>query len=115
MPVGFYFDHNVSRAISEGLRRRGVDVLTAFEDEAQRLPDAELLDRATTLGRVLFSMDMDFIGEARRRQTDGAPFGGVVVGRQGLPIGLCVEQLELLAKAGELEDFSDTLLFLPLR
>jgi hypothetical protein len=54
LPVKLYFDHNVSRAISQGLRLRGVDVLTAYEDRNQRLPDPELLDRAHALGRVLF-------------------------------------------------------------
>ncbi len=115
MPVSLYFDHNINRAIAQGLRRRGVDVLTAAEDGAHRLPDDKLLDRATALGRVLVSADTDFIEEAHRRQTNGVPFSGVVIGRQGLPIGLCVEQLELIAKVSEPDDFSDTLVFLPLR
>ncbi len=32
-----------------------MDVLTAHEDQASELPDPELLDRATALGRVLFT------------------------------------------------------------
>ena len=52
-------DVYVRRAISDGLRRGGVDVLTAQDDESTRLPDPELLDRATELGRVLFSQDDD--------------------------------------------------------
>lgn len=71
MTVGLYFDHNVSRAITQGLRLREVDVLTAYEDGAHLLPDPELLDRATALGRPLFTSDEDLIVEARRRQRDG--------------------------------------------
>lgn len=114
-PVRLYFDHNVKRAITQGLRLRGVDVLTALEDSAHHLTDPVLLDRATTLGRVLFSSDVDLIVEARRRQAEGVTFVGVLFAPQSLPVGLCVEQIELLAKAGEPKDFLDSLLFLPLR
>lgn len=115
MPVGFYFDHNVSRAIAQGLRLRGVSVLTAFEDGAHARTDAEILDRATATGRVLFSADVDLIVEARQRQTTSVPFSGVVYASQRLAVSLCIEQLELLAKAGERSDFMNSLVFLPLR
>jgi hypothetical protein len=36
-------------------RLHGVDVLTAYEDGADHMPEAELLDRAGQLGRVLFT------------------------------------------------------------
>ena len=39
-------DQHFPRAITEGLRRRGVDVITAFEDGADKMEDAELLERA---------------------------------------------------------------------
>jgi hypothetical protein len=32
MAVALYMDHQVERAITSGLRLRGVDVLTAYED-----------------------------------------------------------------------------------
>jgi hypothetical protein len=101
--------------VAHGLRLRGIDVLTAFEDGAHRLPDPELLDRATALGRVLVSSDWDLVIEARRRQRDGVPFAGVVFVPQALAIGLRVEQLELLAGAGNARKFFDSLTFLPLR
>jgi len=113
LPVRYYLDHNVKRAVAEGLRLRGVDVLTASEDGAQRLSDPELLDRATTLARVLFSTDKDLIIEARRRQRFGERFTGVVYAPQQIPIGYCVHQLEIVAKAGRPEDLADSLLFLP--
>ncbi len=48
--------HNVHRAITRGVRLRGVDVLNADEDESHALPDDELLMRATSLSRVLVSL-----------------------------------------------------------
>jgi len=71
-------DVHVPRAITEGVRLRAVDVLTAKEDGARQLGDAELLDRATVHGRVLFTRDADLLTEAGRRQADGRHFGGVV-------------------------------------
>ena len=41
MAVRFYLDVHVPRAIALGLRLRGVDVLTAQDDGAERLADAE--------------------------------------------------------------------------
>jgi len=55
MSVAFYMDEHVPRAISVGLRLRGVDVLTAQEDGLRNTPDAVLLDRATAIGRVTFT------------------------------------------------------------
>ncbi len=60
-------DHHVPRAITNGLRLRGVDVLTAHEDKASRLRDPALLDRATELERVLFTQDDDLLTEATQR------------------------------------------------
>jgi predicted nuclease of predicted toxin-antitoxin system len=71
--VRLYTDVHVHRAITEGLRLRGVDVLTAQEDGARRLPDGELLNRATALGRVLFTQDVDLLREAAQRQRRGGP------------------------------------------
>ena len=53
-------DQHVPRAISVGLRLRGVDVVTAFEDGASEMNDSELLNRASELGRVLFTRTMTF-------------------------------------------------------
>jgi hypothetical protein len=39
-------DVHVPRAITEQLRRRNIDVLTAVEDAAEELPDDQLLGRA---------------------------------------------------------------------
>lgn len=59
MPIRLYMDQHVPRAITVGLRLRDIDVLTAFEDAASMFGDADLLERATALGRVLFSQDDD--------------------------------------------------------
>src|ERR1035438_6833987 len=68
-----YMDVHIPRAITEGLRLRGVDVLTAQKDGSGEVSDSDLLTRASSLGRVLFSMDADLLCEASRRQAEGGP------------------------------------------
>ncbi len=77
MSVALYMDVHVRWAITAGLRRRGVDVLTAQEDGAARFEDPALLDLATELGRILVSQDDDLLQEASRRQARGERFSGV--------------------------------------
>lgn len=113
--IAFYLDAHIPRAIALGLRMRGIDVLTAQEDGAAMFSDAELLDRATTLGRVLFTFDDDLLAEAAKRQRLGQPFSGVVYAHPlRVTIGQCIHDLELVAKAGEPEDLRNQVLFLPL-
>lgn len=82
MSVRLYMDVHVRRAVTAELRLRGVDVLTAQEDGTGELPDPELLDRATELGRVLFTQDDDLLREAKRRQQTGESFAGIIFAHQ---------------------------------
>ena len=115
MAISFYMDHNVPKAISVSLRLRNVDVITAWEDGGSELPDDRLLDRAYEINRVLFTHDDDFLAEAARRRQSGASFASVVFARQHqLSVGKIVEDLETIAKAGDLEDLKNCVIFLPL-
>jgi hypothetical protein len=115
MPIAFYMDHHVPRAIAFGLRLRGVEVITADEDGASELDDAALLNRAGALQRVLFTRDDDLLAEVTKRQRDGSSFHGVIYAHQlRVSIGTCVRSLEIIAKVGEPEDFISRIVFLPL-
>ena len=106
---------HVPHTITLGLRLRRVEVLTAYEDDASQLDDTALLDRAGELRRVLFTQDDDLLVEAARRQRDGIPFQGVIYAHQlRVTIGRCVQDLDIIAKTGELEDLQNEVLFLPL-
>lgn len=108
-------DQHVQRAVTIGLRRRGIDVLTAFEDGASELDDPALLDRAIALGRVLFTQDDDHLAEAARWQGEGGTFAGVVYAhQQRVTVGVCVERLELIATVLEPEEIADRVIYLPL-
>ncbi len=97
-----------------GLRRRGIDVLSAYEDGAHEMEDAALLDRAQELGRVLFSRDDDLVREATRHQREGLSFSGVIYAHQrDVSIGRCTLDLYLIAEASEPEELRDRVIFLP--
>jgi hypothetical protein len=97
------------------LRLRAVDVLTVQEDGRSGATDSEVLDRATELGRVLFSRDVDLLIEAQVRQTAGEEFAGVIYAHQlRVSIGECVRDLELCANASKLDEWTSRVEYLPL-
>ncbi len=114
MAVGIYLDVHIPRAITNGLRLRGVDVLTAQEDGTITLTDSKLLDRATESGRILYSQDDDLLVEANYRLQENINFSGVIYSHQlSSPIGRCVEDLEIIAKSLEPEDIANRIEFIP--
>ena len=115
MTSAFYFDAHVPRAIARGLRRREVDVLTAQEDGAMQSTDPEILNRATALDRLVFTMDQDFLVEAARRSAARQTFSTVVFARpHEITIGRCIRDLELIARLITPEERQDQVLYLPL-
>ena len=108
-------DVHVPASITRGLRRRGVDVLTAQQDGAILYADADLLDRAGELGRLIFLMDADFLAEAARRQRLGLPFTSVVYVRfLDALIGRCIDDLILLSEPTTEEERTGRIIYLPL-
>src|SRR3990172_6463090 len=113
MAILLYMDHNVPRAITDGLRARGVDILTAFEDGTSEMDDSELLERAAALGRVLFTRDYNLLQEATKRQRNRVPFNGVIYAHQlRVSIGMCVRDLEVIAKVRKYDDLQNRVEFL---
>ena len=107
-----YMDEHVPKAITIGLRLRGIDVLTVQEDNFMSKPDPELLDRALYLKRVIFTHDDDLLVEATKRQHSGQVFYGHHL---RVSIGACIKDLELLAKYGDIEEIKNQVIFLPLK
>jgi hypothetical protein len=115
MSVALYMDAHVHSAVTEQLRRRGVDVVTAQDDDSDNLGDEELLSRSTTLGRVMFTFDIRFKARAEDWQRRGKSFAGLVWGHpMRLTIGQMVLDLELVAKATDPLDWQNTIERLPL-
>ena len=73
-----------------------------------------LLDRATSLARVLFSQDQDLLAVAQQRLQAGHDFAGVVYAHQmTISIGQAIRDLELLAKVLDPSDMRNRVEYLP--
>jgi len=108
-------DEHVPSAITTALRALGVDVITAQEDGRDHTPDPIVLDRATALGRVVFTRDADFLAEGARRQRASESFAGIIYAHQlKVLIGRCISDLELIAKVCDLAEYKDHVEYLPL-
>ena len=115
MSVHLYFDVHDTSAIADGLRLRGVDVLTSQEDGTAEFEDSALLDRSTELERILVTQDEDFLKEATRRHRAGEAFFGIVYAHQlYVTIGECVADLEIIAKGSEPDEWVNHVEYLPL-
>jgi len=109
-------DEHVPRAITIGLRLRGIDVLTVQEDNLSGKSDPELLDRAVYLKRAMFSHDDDLLAEATKRQRNSQNFYGIIYAHHlKVSIGTCIKDIELIAKLGEVEEIKNQVIFLPLK
>ena len=116
MPVRLYLDVHVDKAIHDQLRLRDVDVLRAQDDSAAEFTDDRLLLRAMELGRLLFTQDLRFKALAEEWQRTGKQFNGLLFGNQlGVTVGAYVKDLELIAKATELEEWTNLVQHLPYR
>ena len=88
----FYLDEHVPRAVAEGLRRRGIDVLRAQEAGMLEAADEEHLALALREGRVVVTQDADLL----RLHAAGRAHAGIVYAPQGTPIGAIIRGLMLI-------------------
>ncbi len=115
MWLRYYMDVHIPAAITESLRRRGVDVLTSQEDGTREVTDELLLQRAAELGRVLFSQDQDLLRIAHQRQSSHEAFPGLVFSPQrGASVGRLIDELELIAKCARRDEAANQVIYLPL-
>ncbi len=116
MALPIYMDAHVPAAITAGLRRRGIDVLTSQEDGTDRWADDRLLGRATALERVFFTQDDDLLRLAAVWQQQGQTFSGVIYAHQlSAGIGALVKDLELILSCCFPSEFADRVMHLPLK
>lgn len=90
--IKLYMDENVSKVITEGLRRRGIDVITAQEANMLAKSDEMHLEFSTKEGRVIFTHDADFL----RLNAKGYPHKGIVYAPQQASIRKIISGLILI-------------------
>jgi Domain of unknown function (DUF5615) len=112
--ISYYMDHHVPAAVTAGLRRLGVDVLTAFEDGWAEAEDEALLARAHDLGRTVYTQDDDFLAIAHEWLIAGRESAGVVFAAQmGITVGQAIRDLELIARALDAAEMINRIEFIP--
>ena len=113
--VSFFFDQHVPAAVANGLRVRGVDVLTAWQDGSSAMEDEPLLERVQVLSRVLVTQDEDFLVIANAWQREGREFAGIVYAHQlRVGVGQFINDLEVIAKGSDPADLRNRVEHLPL-
>ena len=60
-PIRYYLDQHIHAAVVNGLRRHGINVLSAQEAGRCGLPDPDQLAFATTQERVMVTFDPDYL------------------------------------------------------
>jgi len=90
--IRLYTDEHVSRAVVNGLRQRGVDVLPVAEAGLLGASDEGHLAFARREERVLFTQDDDFL----RLHASGTVHAGLVYTPQQTPVGEAIRGLMLI-------------------
>jgi hypothetical protein len=98
--IKFYTDEHVAKAVVNGLRLRGMDVLTVTEAGLLGASDEEHLARARNDGRVVFTQDEDFL----RLHAEGIEHAGIAYAPQGTSIGAIIRGLMLIYQVLDAED-----------
>jgi len=108
MAIKFYSDEHVSPAVVNGLRQRGIDVLTAKEAGMLGMPDEKHLELASTQGRVIFTQDSDFL----RFHSKGINHHGIVYAHQRTSISQIIQGLTLIYQILTEEEMNNQIEFL---
>jgi predicted nuclease of predicted toxin-antitoxin system len=107
--VKFYLDEHIPKAVAEGLRRRGIDVLTIQDSGRLGDPDREQLAFATMKRRVMVTFDDDFLA----LDAAGIPHAGIVFSQAGQrSVGELIEMLVLIANVIEPEEMRNHVEFI---
>jgi hypothetical protein len=85
-------DEHVAKSVTEGLRRRGVDVVTVQELGLHAADDQRHLERAVQEGRVVVTQDTDFL----RLHAAGVSHRGIVYAPQQTPVPHMLRGLMLI-------------------
>jgi len=112
-PIRFYLDEDtISRALMNALSARNVDILSAHVAGLISVPDAQHLEYATSLNRVVFSFNTrDFARLHSEWLQQGRHHAGIVVSEQ-TQVGQLVRRLLKLSDALSAAVMEDRLEFL---
>ena len=106
--IAFYTNESVNIAVAEGLKRRGVRVISARDAGNLGLSDEEQLNYAAKNNFVIVTHADDFLTMAIKYDHKGI----VYVHQQKYGVGDLIRKLKLLWDVAEQEDFRNHVEFL---
>jgi hypothetical protein len=115
MPIRLYIDEDAMAGILvKGLRARGADVATVFEEQMTGRSDEEQLEYASERNRTLYTFNVgDFCRLHKEYQSQGKSHAGIiVVYRKRYAAGEQIRRLSDLIHTVSAEEMNDNLLFL---
>jgi hypothetical protein len=110
-------DHNFDHDILRGIERRipNLDYVTTADMDLSEATDPELLEWATAERRVILTHDQSTMPDhVAERMSNGQEVFGVIIAPQGLPIGVAINELELIIECSREDEYLIRYLFLPL-
>jgi predicted nuclease of predicted toxin-antitoxin system len=115
--VRFLADHDLNEHIPTGVARREplIEFLRVRNAGLQRAGDQEILEYAAREGIVVVSHDVNTMPAAAfQRIEHGQPLAGLLIVKQTLAAGPVIDDLLLIWRTTELEEWKDQVVFLPI-
>lgn len=107
--IKFHLDENISQAIANGLRRRGIDVTTTPEESLIGKLDEDQLAFAISKKRVIFTQDTDFL---KLHHQSVSHYGIAYCHQKSKSIGEIVQGLVLIWQVLEVDEMINHLEYL---
>lgn len=106
--LAIYIDESVNVAVVEGLKRRGIEVISARDADNLGLSDKEQIKYATKNNFVIVTDGDDFLSMAMKLEHKGI----VYVHQQKYSVGGLIRRLKLLCDLAEQKDMINHVEFL---
>jgi predicted nuclease of predicted toxin-antitoxin system len=108
-----YADENIEEAIIQGLRRRGIEVISVREEGYIGKGDEFHLHKAKQLGAVVLTHDTDFLVLAHQWRNGGREHEGILYAHsRNISIGECIRKVELVVHVLTERDMKNHIEFL---
>lgn len=111
MALKLYADECVDSRVVAGRRRRGVNVVTVAEQGLLGATDEQHLARATAMGRVLVTLDQDFLRLAGERK--GTDFPGLLFVLPEAGVGEIVRAIDFIASTCDAAEMANLIEWVP--
>jgi predicted nuclease of predicted toxin-antitoxin system len=115
--VRFVTDEHIARATVAGLQREveDIDIVRVQDVGLRTLDDPTILRWAANHERVLITHDIKTMPDfAHQRVATDQPMPGVIVVPTGMPIGVAIAEIAMVAAASDPGEWANRVVYLPL-